>query len=82
MLDDLFDSFNGYDFNGINIAQAVEYIVVVATLLLLVPFIIVQISQLRLLNRFFRTPAGPVWIVASVLLLVVTLGAGAWYFLF
>lgn len=81
MIDNLFDSVNGYDFGNINIAQTVEYIVVVAILLLLVPFIIAKISQLRLLNRFFKTPAGPIWIVVSVLLLVVTLGAGAWYFL-
>lgn len=67
--------------DGVNIGQVAERVVVVAVLLLLILFMIVAITQLRLLNRFLKTPAAPVWILASVFLFLITLATGTWYFL-
>jgi len=66
--------------DGIDIIVIAERVIVVAVLVLVMPFLIVAISQLRLLNRFFKTPAAPVWMIITISLLLITLGAGAWYF--
>lgn len=56
-----------------------ERMIVLAVLILVTPFLVVAIFQLRLLNRFFKTPAAPVWMFVTVALFFISLAVGAWY---
>ncbi len=65
----------------VDVALWIERIFVAGIVILVIPFSLLLLTQIRLLNRFFKTPAASLWSSITLLLLIITVGATVWYVL-